>query len=37
MVQISLQNLGGKIVFLGGSMEHPLGTNGSKSRPTLVT
>ena len=35
MVQISLQNSGGKVVFLGGSMEPPLGTNGSKS--TLVT
>ena len=38
MVQISLQNPGGKVVFLGeGSMESPpsLGTNGSKS--TLVT
>ena len=32
MVQISLQNSGGKVVFL---MEPPLGTNGSKS--TLVT
>ena len=35
MVQISLQNSGGKVVFLGGSMEPPLGTNGSKS--TMVT
>ena len=36
MVQISLQNSGGKVVFLGGSMEPPhLGTNGSKS--ALVT
>ena len=35
MVQISLQKSGGKVVFLGGSMEPPLGTNGSKS--TLVT
>ena len=36
MVQISLQNSGGKVVFSGGgSMEPPLGTNGSKS--TLVT
>ena len=36
MVQISLQNSGGKVVFLrGDSMEPPLGTNGSKS--TLVT
>ena len=35
MVQISLQNSGGKVVFSGGSMETPLGTNGSKS--TLVT
>ena len=26
MVQISLQNSGGKMVFLGGSMEPPLGT-----------
>ena len=36
MVQISLQNSGGKVVFSGGSMEppRPLGTNGSKS--TLV-
>ena len=35
MVQISLQNSGGKKVFIkGGSMEPPLGTNGSKS--TLV-
>ena len=33
---ILLQNSGGKVVFLrGGSMEPPLGTNGSKS--TLVT
>ena len=32
MVQISLQNSGGKMIFLGeGSMEPPLGTNGSKS------
>ena len=35
MVQISLQNFGGKVVFSGGSMEPHLGTNGSKS--TLVT
>ena len=37
MVQISMQNSGGKMVFSGGggSMEPPLGTNGSKS--TLVT
>ena len=35
MAQISLQNSGGKMVFLGGSMEPPMGTNGSKS--TLVT
>ena len=35
MVQISLQNSGGKVVFSGGSMEPPLGLNGSKS--TLVT
>ena len=35
MVQISLQNSGGKVVFLGGSMETPLGTNGGES--TLVT
>ena len=36
MLQISLQNSGGKVVFLrGGSMEPPFGTNGSKS--TLVT
>ena len=35
MVQISLQTSGGKVVFLGGSMESPFGTNGSKS--TLVT
>ena len=37
MLQISLQNSGGKVVFSGGggSMEPPLGTNGSKS--TLVT
>ena len=36
MVQISLQKSGGKVVFLrGGSMEPPLGTNGSES--TLVT
>ena len=37
MVQISLQNSGGKVIFLGGSMEPPppLGTNGSES--TLVT
>ena len=34
MVQISLQNSGGKVVFLEGSMEPPLGTNGSES--TLV-
>ena len=32
MVQISLQNSSGKVVFLRGSfMEPPLGTNGSKS------
>ena len=36
MVQISSQNSGGKMVFLGGSREPPsLGTNGSES--TLVT
>ena len=35
MVQISLQNSGGKVVFLGGSMEPPLGTNENGS--TLVT
>ena len=35
MVQISLQNSGGKVVFSWGSMEPPLGSNGSKS--TLVT
>ena len=35
MVQISLQNSGGKVVFSGGSMEPPLGTNGRGS--TLVT
>ena len=35
MVQISLQNAGGKVVFLGGFHGTPLGTNGSKS--TLVT
>ena len=35
MVQISLQNSGGKMVFSGGFHEPPLGTNGSKS--TLVT
>ena len=35
MVQIPVQNSGGKMVFSGGSMEPPLGTNGSKS--TLVT
>ena len=35
MVQISLQNSGGKVVFLGGSMEPPLDTNGSNG--TLVT
>ena len=35
MVQISLQNSGGKVVFLVGSMEFPLGTNGSEI--TLVT
>ena len=36
MVQISLQNSGGKVVFLRGvPWNHPLGTNGSKS--TLVT
>ena len=32
VMQISLQNSGGKVVFLGGP---PLGTNGNKS--TLVT
>ena len=35
MVQISLQNSGGKVVVLGGSIEPPLGTNRSES--TLVT
>ena len=35
MVQISLQNSGGKVVFSGGFHGTPLGTNGSKS--TLVT
>ena len=30
-----MQNSNGKVVFLGGSMEPPLGTNGSES--TLVT
>ena len=38
MVQISLQNSGGKVVFSGGvpwKLELPLGTNGSKK--TLVT
>ena len=35
MVQISLQNSGGKVVFLRGVHGTPLGTNGSKS--TLVT
>ena len=35
MGQISLQNSGGKVVFSGGSMGPPLGTNGSKT--TLVT
>ena len=35
MVQISLQNSGGKMFFLGGSMEPPLDTNGSES--TIVT
>ena len=35
MVQISLQNSSGKVVFLGGSMESTLGTNWSKSN--LVT
>ena len=36
MVQISLQNSGGKVVFYGGVPRNPpLGTNGSKS--TLVT
>ena len=34
MMQISLLNSGGKVVFLGGSMD-PLGTNGNES--TLVT
>ena len=34
MVQISLQNSGEKVVFLEGSMELPMGTNGSES--TLV-
>ena len=37
MVQISLQNSGGKVVFLKGEwfMEPPMGTNGSESN--LVT
>ena len=35
MVQISLQNSGGKVVFYGWVPRNPLGTNGSKS--TLVT
>ena len=35
MVQISLQNSGGKVVFLRGFHGTPLGTNGSKN--TLVT
>ena len=36
MVQISLQNSDGKVVFSGGgSKEPPLGTDGSNS--TLVT
>ena len=35
MVQISLQNSGGKVFSQGGYMEPPLGTNRSKS--TLVT
>ena len=36
MVEISLQNSGGKVVFSGGfPWNPPLGTNGSKS--TLVT
>ena len=35
MVQISLQNSGGKVVFSGGSMEPRLGTKRIKS--TLVT
>ena len=35
MMQISLQNSGGKVVFSGGFHGPPLGTNGSKS--TLVT
>ena len=35
MVQISLQNSSGKVVFSGGFHGTPLGTNGSKS--TLVT
>ena len=35
MVQISMQNYGGKVVFSGGFHGTPLGTNGSKS--TLVT
>ena len=30
MVQISLQNSGGKVVFLGGSMDPSQGTNGRK-------
>ena len=35
MVQISLQNFGGKEFFLGGFHGTPLGINGSES--TLVT
>ena len=35
MVQISLQNSGRKVVFLGGSMQPPWASSGSKS--TLVT
>ena len=35
MVQISLQNSCGKVVFWGGPWNPPLGTKGSKS--TLVT
>ena len=35
MVQILLQNSGGKVFFSGGIHGTPLGTNGSKS--TLVT
>ena len=32
-MQISLHNSSGKVVYLRGSMEPPLGTNGSKSIP----